>query len=292
MAQTGCKVSTSNIHPLLRSTSRDCWSLGSTSPSNAYLLLGDHRLIYHVNSEFTEQLKGRKTEVAPPPGQPTPVVAPAPCAMPMGPLRKLSLSNFSTKMARLDATMEMLQGNTHVATLQKWREAGKEAEFLVELTRGAGEKKPETAADMAKCLSKGSPTMSLVCREVLAARLIDPLDPQKHKQHQKLLIGEATPVNAYWIMSTLRALCIDARILHAGLSNKAKADMVDLFNQPGSSLKVLIMMYDVGAYGLNLHEACNRILITSIARSFALEEQLCGRTNRVSQEVLLKPSDD
>ncbi|KAH0288518.1 hypothetical protein KCU62_g5009, partial [Aureobasidium sp. EXF-3399] len=249
--------------------------------------IGEDELEYQIwhkqaACDFTEKLKGRKAEVAPPPGQPTPVAAPAPFSMPMGPLRKLSLANFSTKMARLDATMESLNGNTHVATLQKWREAGKEAEFLVELTRGAGEKKPETAAEMAKCLAKGSPTMSLVCREVLAARILDPVDPQKYKQHQKLLIGEATPVNAYWIMSTLRALCIDARILHAGLSNKAKAEMVDLFNDPKSSLKVLIMMYDVGAYGLNLHEACNRILITSIARSFALEEQLCGRTNRIT----------
>ncbi|KAH0346279.1 hypothetical protein KCU83_g7430, partial [Aureobasidium melanogenum] len=235
-------------------------------------------------SEFTDQLKSRKPEVTPPPapGQPVPVSKPAPFALPMGPLRKLSLANFSTKMARLDATMERLHGNTHVATLQKWREAGKEAEFLVELTRGAGETKPQTAAEIAQFLAKGSPTMSLVCREILAARIIDPLDPEKYKQHQKLIIGEATPANAYWIMSTLRALNIDARILHAGLSNKAKAEMVDMFNNPKSSLKVLIMMYDVGAYGLNLHEACNRILITSIARAFALEEQLCGRTNRIT----------
>ncbi|KAH0289648.1 hypothetical protein KCU62_g4257, partial [Aureobasidium sp. EXF-3399] len=142
----------------------------------------------------------------------------------MGPLRSLALANFSTKMARLDATMESSNGNTHVATLQKWREAGKEAEFLVEMTRGAGEVKPRTALEVAQFLAKGSPTMSSICREILAARIIDTLDPEKYKQHQKLIIGEATPANAYWIMATIRALQIDARILHAGLSNKAKAE--------------------------------------------------------------------
>jgi hypothetical protein len=84
--------------------------------------------------------------------------------------------------------------------------------------------------------------MALVCQEVLAAHVIDPLDPAGYKQHQKLIVGEATPANAYWIMSTLRALQIDARILHAGLFNKAKADMVDLFDDPISTLRVLIMM--------------------------------------------------
>ena len=118
-------------------------------------------------------------------------------------------------MVRLDATMEMSNGNTHVATLQKWRETGKEAEFLVEMTRGAGEAKPQTASEVAQFLCKGSPTMSLICHEILAARIIDPLDTEKYKQHHKLIIGEATPANAYWIMAAIRAMQIDARILHA-----------------------------------------------------------------------------
>jgi hypothetical protein len=84
--------------------------------------------------------------------------------------------------------------------------------------------------------------MALVCQEVSNARIIDPLDPVKYKQHQKMIIGEATPANSYWITSALRALQIDARILRAGLSNKAKADMVDLFNDPKSTLKVYWIM--------------------------------------------------
>jgi hypothetical protein len=165
-------------------------------------------------------------------GQPTPITKPAPFALPMGPLRKMSLANFSVKVTRLDALMEATNGNTYVANLQKWREAGEEADFLVELTRGGGEPKPKTAGEIAHFLAKGFPTMVLVCRDLLAAPIVDFVDPVKYKQHQIMIIGEATSANAYWMMSTPRTLQIDARILQAGLHNKAKADMVDLFNDP------------------------------------------------------------
>jgi SNF2 family DNA or RNA helicase len=58
--------------------------------------------------------------------------------------------------------------------------------------------------------------------------------------------------------------------------------MVDLFNAENSTLKVLIMLYDVGAVGLNLHKACNRVVIASLPRSRAQESQLGGRALRVS----------
>lgn len=59
--------------------------------------------------------------------------------------------------------------------------------------------------------------------------------------------------------------------MHAGLSNKAKSKLVDLFNDLKSTFKVLIIMFDIGATSLNLHKACNRVLITSVARSYAQE---------------------
>ncbi|KAH0264376.1 hypothetical protein KCU91_g12087, partial [Aureobasidium melanogenum] len=234
-------------------------------------------------AEFDEKMsKARKVEHKPPPGQPTPVSKPAPFALPMAPLRRLALANFSPKMARLNANMERMEGDTHVSTLQKWREDGKEADFLVDITRTQAERRPRTAAEVSTYLAKGSPTLALLSKEILAGHILDPLDPEKYKNHQKLIVAEGTPANAYWIQTYLRSLGIDARVLHAGLSNKAKAAMVDLFNDPKSSLKVLIMMYDVGAAGLNLHEACNRVFIASIARAFALEEQVGGRTNRIT----------
>lgn len=196
----------------------------------------------------------------------------------------MAIANFSTKMARLNASLEAVGSNTHVETLQKWRERGLEGEAMVSLTRGEGEPEPKTASDIAKYLTRGSPAVALAMTELLDVHAFDPLNPDLH-QHQKLIIGEATPANAYYLQAALRACLVDARILHAGLSNKAKSRLVDQFNDPKSQLKCLIMMYDVGAVGLNLHIACNRVFIASVGRSFALEEQLCGRALRESTFV-------
>jgi hypothetical protein len=45
---------------------------------------------------------------------------------------------------------------------------------------------------------------------------------------------------------------------------------------------VLIMTYEVGAVRLNLHDACDRVAITSIGRSRPQESQQAGRVCRVS----------
>jgi hypothetical protein len=62
-----------------------------------------------------------------------------------GPLRKLAMANFATKMARLNAVMGHADGNTHVATLHSWRDRGFEADFIQDLTRDAGKPKARTA---------------------------------------------------------------------------------------------------------------------------------------------------
>ena len=54
--------------------------------------------------------------------------------------------------AGLNAVMEHMKSNTHVATLQSWRDRGFEADFIQDLTRGAGEKKASTAAELLKYL--------------------------------------------------------------------------------------------------------------------------------------------
>jgi hypothetical protein len=75
--------------------------------------------------------------------------------------------------------------------------------------------------------------------------------------------------------------------MHAGLSNRAKSQLCDLFNEAKSTFKVLIMMYDVGAVGLNLHIACDRVLALAIPRSEGQSAQVAGRANRVSNFQLL-----
>ncbi|KAG9558301.1 hypothetical protein KCU71_g11578, partial [Aureobasidium melanogenum] len=159
-----------------------------------------------------------KEDDRPLPDQILAVAPQPPFTFPVVPLRKMAIANSSTKMARLKANLEAVGGNTHVETPQKWKERGLEGEAIAELTRGEGK-----------------------------------LDPNHLGHHQKLIIGEATSANTYYLQAALRSCLIDARTSHAGLSNQAKARLVDKFNDPKDPLKCLIMMYDVDAVGLNLH---------------------------------------
>lgn len=177
--------------------------------------------------------------------------------------------------------LENAGGNTHVATLNSWRERGFEADFIQDMTRGGGEPKSKTARELLEYLCEGSPPSRLVFQEILATKVLEPVDKERYKHHQKLILAEATPPCAWFLALLLRCALVDARVMHAGLSNKAKTDLQELFNDPNSSLKVLIMMYDVGAVGLNLHLACSKVLILSCARCRSQEAQAGGRALRV-----------
>lgn len=197
-------------------------------------------------------------------------------------LRTLGMLAFSTKLARLDAVMEAAGSNTHVTTLRIWREKGLGAEKIHLWTRGMGEPAARTARDLIAFFVDGSPPLRLIFQELLTVRAVEKPDPSRYGHHQKLIIGEASPAVAFFLEAILKECLIDARVFHADLSHQAKGEIVDLFNNAKSTLKVLIMLYDVGAVGLNLHKACNRVVISSIPRSRSMEIQLAGRASRVS----------
>ena len=79
----------------------------------------------------------------------------------------------------------------------------------------------------------------------------------------------------------LRYLYIETDTLEANLSYKERVDLVQKFNDRDSTLKVLIIMYNVGAQGTNLDEACCRVLISTAAINAASEIQAYGRVIRV-----------
>jgi hypothetical protein len=198
------------------------------------------------------------------------------------PLRRLAIANFSTKLARLNAIMEAANGNTHVKTLESWRDKGFEADFIQDLTRGKGEPKAQTAMELITFLCDGSPASRAIFQELLTVKATEKLDKKKYKHHQKLMVTEKIPANALFAQILLRCALVDARVMHAGLSNKAKAKLCQEFNDPNSTIKVLFIMYDVGAQGLNMQPACDRVLFATIANNRSQEAQGGGRVNRVS----------
>ncbi|THY35395.1 hypothetical protein D6D01_01353 [Aureobasidium pullulans] len=135
------------------------------------------------------------------------------------------------------------------------------------MTRGPGESNASSASELAQALVKRGPSIRLVLREILDGKGLEALDWDRYKRHQKLMIREQTPTSAWMLRAVLRCLKIDAWVMHSGLFNKARDDIVRLANKPRSTFKCLVMMFDMGGTGLVIHHANDRVVITSIARS-------------------------
>ncbi|KAL4950051.1 hypothetical protein BDW69DRAFT_202403 [Aspergillus filifer] len=161
------------------------------------------------------------------------------------------MAAFSTKMARLNSVMEGVKGNTFVKTLKLWRERGLEARLKLGIT----------ADELITYLATGSPVVRLVFQELLTIKALEKVNKETYSHHQNLIVGEVLPANAFYLQGVLRACLIDAR--------------------------VLIMLYDVGAVGLNLHKAYNRVIVASLPRSRAQESQLAGRASRITSKFPL-----
>ncbi|KAL4938301.1 hypothetical protein BDV06DRAFT_226110 [Aspergillus oleicola] len=204
------------------------------------------------------------------------------------PLRRLCMAAFSTKMAHLNSVMESIKSNTYVRTLRVWRDIELDPKVICDITRGEGGKNVHgiTADDLISYLVSGSPAARVVCQKLLTIRAIEKVDKRRYGHHQKLIVGEDLPANSCYLQQVLRICLIDARVFHVDLSYQARSQMVDLFNDPNSALKVLIKLFDVGAVGLNSHKACNRVVITSLPRSRAQESQLAGRASRFPLTVV------
>ncbi|PGH03057.1 hypothetical protein AJ80_08752 [Polytolypa hystricis UAMH7299] len=149
-------------------------------------------------------------------------------------------------MARLNKIMEHINGNIHVSTLMSWRDRGFDADFIHDITRGEGEFRATTAEELLAYLCEGSPVSRWVFQEVLTIKSIEKLDKARYKHHQKLVIAETLPGNAFYLEEVLRCALIDTRVMHAGLYNKARSELAELFNDPDSSFGVLILLYDAG----------------------------------------------
>lgn len=140
---------------------------------------------------------------------------------------------------------------------------------------------------MIKFLSHGSPAIRLVFQMLREWRILEPPDP-KYKSHQKVILAVSVPISAWFLEIVFKACLIGAAAFHSGLSHEERASMVKTFNDPNSTLKILIMTYDVGAVGLNLHHACNRVIILDPGASRAAESQLAGRALQVCSEPTSK----
>ncbi|KAJ5487133.1 hypothetical protein N7530_001433 [Penicillium desertorum] len=65
--------------------------------------------------------------------------------------------------------------------------------------------------------------------------------------------------------------------MHAKLNDQERRSLVENFNDPKSNLKVMIITYNIGSVGLNLHEACDFVILSAPGRNWSQEAQAFGR---------------
>ncbi len=147
------------------------------------------------------------------------------------------------------------------------------------MTRREGNWDPTTRLEKIQFLAEGSPTLRYILSQVKDTTLIEH-DPDGHPN--KLIILEDTPLTAWLWELVLNALYIETGVLHSGLSNGERCELVKRFNDQKSSLKAIVLMYAVGgAQGVNLDTSCRRVLVATSAPNASLEIQGRGRAIRV-----------
>ncbi|KAI9782077.1 MAG: hypothetical protein M1839_005423 [Geoglossum umbratile] len=205
--------------------------------------------------------------------------------LPIGPLRDMAIASASVLLGRFNLFICQAGFKTLVDDLALYREYGFAARWFIQFVWRDGDPILKTRLDMLRYLCYGSPTLRQILYDVLTYVLPTiSEDGEKITRGEKLIIPEATPIVAYFWEFCLRFVYVHATVLHSGLSNSRRQELMDDFNDPEGKTQVLIIMHDVSCQGINIHYDCHRITIPTCPRSASLEFQIWGRVLRVMQK--------
>lgn len=161
--------------------------------------------------------------------------------------------------------------------MQGYRAKGRSLDWFVRMTKSEGDLATETRLERLQFLVEGLPTLRYILSQVRDYLLTqDPKEPPR-----KLIVAEGTPIVAWAWEMALNYLYVETRVLHSGLNNEERGRLVKDFNNPKNSIRVLILMYNVGSQGTNLDPCYNRVIVATGATNAALEIQAWGRAIRV-----------
>lgn len=72
-------------------------------------------------------------------------------------------------------------------------------------------------------------------------------------------------MNSYFLEVVCKLIYVEAEVLHANLSDLERVNLVNRFNNPGDTLIVLIIIYQVSFQGVNLDNCCCRVVVAMSA---------------------------
>ena len=142
--------------------------------------------------------------------------------------------------------------------MEGYRSKGHTVDWLIEMTARDGDIDPKTSSRIAKLcfLAEGSPTLRYIIHQLRDWVLDGQADL---KPPRKLIISEDTPLVAWFWELACNYLYVQTEVLHSGLNNEARWNLVQSFNNPKSAVKVLVLMYNIGAQGVNLDTCSCRV---------------------------------
>jgi hypothetical protein len=65
--------------------------------------------------------------------------------------------------------------------------------------------------------------LRLIINQILQAKIVEPLNPEG-RAHQKLLVGESSPLCAWMVDIVLQLLLVNARVFHSQLTNQERVE--------------------------------------------------------------------
>lgn len=178
--------------------------------------------------------------------------------------------------------MNELGRSTLVEDLDAFRGSEYGVDWFVQLVWRPGDIPITNRAELIRFLCYGSPKLRYILRQIRDHLL------SGEENKNKLLILEDVPVTPWFYELALQELHIPAATLHSGIRDpRERQKLIDEFNDPDSPLRVLIIMYNISAQGVNLDRAFSRVIVSIAAVNAALEIQGWGRVLRVSRVLVL-----
>lgn len=156
-------------------------------------------------------------------------------------LRKLTVCAASILLERFDRTMQKLNMDSLVHNMTALRSRGFHANDFVKMVLWKGDPTPLTGQQTLKFLTFGSPALRFILHQIHTYVL--PADP--NDKPRKLLITEDIPLSAQFWEMCMYSIYVNSAVLHAGLSDLERVQLLGRFNNAADNLLVLVIMHSV-----------------------------------------------
>lgn len=99
----------------------------------------------------------------------------------------------------------------------------------------------------------------------------------------RFLIFTNWPMTCWLVEMFLSGLGVDFVVINASMTAEHRSAMVEKFNDPDSTVRVLLTTFSCGSLGLNLHSQCSRVVLLETPLNHNATIQTLGRVHRLGQ---------